>query len=111
MNTNEPVTGHRTQIYLPESLYRQIIEKANKEDISMAKMIRRIIEKSIGKEEKNAKMDKDKAWKEFFKLAGIAKTNIKDISINHDKYLGDALYEDMMEKREKYMKNRRKRKA
>lgn len=102
MNTNEPVTGHRTQIYLPESLYRQIIEKANKNDVSMAKMIRSIIEKSIGQEEKKAKIDKEKAWKEFFNLAGIGKSNIRDLSTNHDKYLADDLYEEMMEKRKEY---------
>lgn len=111
MNTNEPVTGHRTQIYLPESLYRLIIEKANKEEISMASMIRKIIEKSIIKEEKKNKKNKDKAWKEFFRLAGIGDIGLTDISTNHDKYLGDALYEDMMEKRNKYMKEHNKRKA
>lgn len=73
----------------------------------MAQMIRRLIERSIGKEEKRVKKDKERAWKEFFKLAGIAKSNLKDLSTNHDKYLGDALYDEMMEKRGKYLKNHR----
>lgn len=102
MNTNEPVTGHRTQIYLPESLYRQIKESAQEEDISMARYIRKIIEKEISKTEKMDTQGKDNAWRDFFKLAGIGNSRIGDISINHDKYLAEALYDEYKEESKRY---------
>lgn len=108
MNTNEPVTGHRTQIYLPESLHRNIKEKARKEDVSMAQVIRKIIEKEMQTEKSNKDKNKEKGWNKLFAMAGIAKSSIRDFSIRHDEYLGDALYEEMMEKRKRYRKTRRK---
>lgn len=99
MNSTASVTEHRTQIYLPNWLYRQVKEKASKGDVSMAQFIRKILEKAV--QEKRSKNDKnkEKTWEKFFSMAGIADIKIKDLSTRHDDYLADVSYEEMMEKR------------
>lgn len=89
MNTNEPVTGHRTQIYLPISLYKQVKEKAQQEDISIAQFIRKIIEEEVEKKKTKQNQDKEKAWEKLFAMAGFIKSEPGDLSINHDKYLAE----------------------
>lgn len=83
----EPVTQHRTQLYLPASLYQKVKQRAKDKDISMAAFFRSLLEVEFRETEKEKAKMKDKAWKEFFKLAGIGKSGLKDISVKHDKYL------------------------
>lgn len=87
MASLEPVTQHRTQLYLSASLYQKVKQKVNEEGISMAEFFRSLLEAEFEKGKKRKKMVKKKAWQEFFKLAGIGNSGLKDISVNHDKYL------------------------
>lgn len=87
MASLEPVTQHRTQLYLPASLYQKVKQRVREEDISMAAFFRSLLEVEFRETKKKEEKVKDKAWKEFFKLAGIGKSGLKDISVKHDKYL------------------------
>ncbi len=74
----------RTQIYLPEELYREIGWLAKKEKKAKAQVIREAIEKKVEKKRGNA-------GETLLKLAAMAKKykwkGPKDLSTNHDKYL------------------------
>lgn len=74
----------RTQIYLPEDLYREIGWLAKKEKKAKAQVIREALEKEIEKKQGNA-------GETLLKLAAMAKKykwkGPKDLSVNHDKYL------------------------
>lgn len=74
----------RTQIYLPEDLYREIGWLAKKEKKAKAQVIREALEKEVEKKQGNA-------GETLLKLAAMAKKykwkGPKDLSVNHDKYL------------------------
>lgn len=74
----------RTQIYLPEDLYREIGWLAKKEKKAKAQVIREALEKEVEKKQGNA-------GETLLKLATMAKKykwkGPKDLSVNHDKYL------------------------
>lgn len=108
MNTTQPVSQHRTQVYFPDNLYRAVKERAKKEDMSIAKIIRQAVEKEIGKEERANQKEQDKAWKKLFKLAGIGKSGLHDLSVNHDKYLAEDLYREHLQQEREYRQWKRK---
>lgn len=94
-----PITQHRTQLYLPDFLYQRVRQLAQEKDISMAEFIRVLLEEKFKKAEKERKKAKEKAWKEFFQLAGIGKSGLKDISTAHDRYLAKDEIESWVEKK------------
>ena len=87
MDKMEPVSQHRTQLYLPASLYQKVKEKVKREGISMAEFFRSLLELEFEKERKKEKKNEEKAWNELFKLAGIGASGLKDVSTDHDHYL------------------------
>lgn len=74
----------RTQIYLPEKQYKELIQIAKRENTSMAQVIRLYIKTGLRKEE-----TVDKSGREvMLSLIGIAKgKGPKDLSTNLDHYL------------------------
>ena len=74
----------RTQIYLPEEQYKELIQIARRQDKPMAEIIRTYIKIGLKREETI-----DKSGREvMLSLIGIAKgKGPKDLSINHDHYL------------------------
>ena len=85
MNNLEPVTCHRTQLYLPASLYWKVKAKTKEENISFAEFMRQLIKKELEIKEKARERTKEKSWGRFLAAAGIGK-GPKDLSYNHDKY-------------------------
>jgi len=83
----QPVTQHRTQVYFPEDLFREIKKTSQKEDISIAEIIRRAVKKEIEVEGKmkTKEKEKKKVWKKFLASAGIG-SGPKDLSFHHDQY-------------------------
>lgn len=82
------VTSHRTQIYLPEELYKKAKKVAKKKDVSLAWVVRDAlsqyqVEKKSRKEEK--KKSFEEAKNEFLKLAGLF-SGPSDLAKNHDDY-------------------------
>ncbi len=90
MNNWQRVSERRTQLYLPDDIYKAVKEKGRKQGVSMAEIIRRSIEDSIPALKNKKKVDdkdKDKAWKELMKLSGMIKKGPKDMSYNISKYI------------------------
>lgn len=72
----------RTQIYLPEDLYREIDIVATKEKKPKAHIIRDALKKGL------AKKKQETIGEAFRRLTAIAvKGGPSDLSVNHDKYL------------------------
>ncbi len=76
---------HRTQIYLPKSLYQSIDLIAKREKKSKAEIIRSMLEATV--EKKLGQETLGDALERFSKHA--IKGLPTDLSINHDKYLYD----------------------
>ncbi|MDI6727823.1 MAG: CopG family transcriptional regulator [Thermodesulfovibrionales bacterium] len=78
------VAEKRTQVYFPMELYKKVEKKAKKESRSSAAIIREAVAQYLEKEE-----EKEIDWENdpIFKLAGIMKSGVGDLSVNHDYYL------------------------
>lgn len=77
----------RTQVYFPVDLYRRIEKQAKKESRSSASLIREAVGKYLAEaQEKEIDWENDP----FFKLVGIAKSGMRDLSTNLDHYLYGA---------------------
>lgn len=85
MSNLEAVTQHRTQLYLPASIYQKIKEKIKEENISLAEFVRKVLKKELEKEKKVAQKAKEKAWEKFLAASGIGR-GPKDLSYQHDRY-------------------------
>lgn len=78
------VAEKRTQVYFPEKLYRDVKKRAKAESKSLAAVVREAVQKHM--EEKKIDWENDP----IFKLVGIAKSGVTDLSVNHDHYLYGA---------------------
>lgn len=78
------VAEKRTQVYFPEKLYRDVQKRAKVESKSVAAVVREAVQKHIAEKEIDWENDP------FFKLVGIAKTGVRDLSTNLDHYLYGA---------------------
>lgn len=71
----------RTQIYLPQSMYQQLVAWARQQDLPMAEIIRMLVAKGL----------KERPQKTGHNLADLAKLNLtggpKDLSAKMDDYL------------------------
>lgn len=75
------VTKHRTQLYLDEHHYRYLVEQAEREGISLAEVVRRLIEEKL-----NRSIDYEK--NPFFELCRRRFSfGRKDGSVHHDDYI------------------------
>lgn len=77
------IAEKRTQVYFPFEMYKRIAKKAKKESKSVASVVREAVEKYVKEEDETIDWENDP----FFKIVGIANSGIKDLSVNHDKYL------------------------
>lgn len=75
------VSEKRTQVYFPEKLYREVRKRAKAESKSVAAVVREAVEKHL--KEKEIDWENDP----IFKAAGIIKSGVKDLALNHDHYL------------------------
>jgi predicted DNA-binding protein len=73
----------RTNLYFPKELHQRLKRLAKQEDISMAELVRQLVEKGV--KEKQKKMSGVETLLAMAKHAGDS--GIGDLAINHDKYL------------------------
>ena len=77
----------RTQVYLPQNIYEQIKERAEREGITMAHQIREALATYIVDVDDEARQyrieDDDPIWD----LIGIGHSGHADGSVNHNKYI------------------------
>ncbi len=89
MKQQQKVTDFRTQIYFPADLYFWIKQESRDNNVSMAQVIREIIEEKKQKErfKKSKKNKKKKQENELMELAGGLKGEPSDFSVNMGKYM------------------------
>lgn len=87
------VTQYRTQLFLDEDRYSWLKRMAVEGDSSIAEVVRRTIDEVRGKRQKLESSRKKNAYQDLLKLGGTISGGPKDVSVNHDKYLGDWIYE------------------
>lgn len=81
MSQTAKISGVRTQIYLPLSLYRRAKQHASARKVSLAAVVREAMEEKIGvNAEKTPPND-------LLQYAGMIKDEASDVSQNMDKYL------------------------
>jgi metal-responsive CopG/Arc/MetJ family transcriptional regulator len=78
------VAEKRTQVYFSMELYRKIEKRAKEESRSLASVVREAVEKYL-KEKDEIDWENDP----FFRAAGFIRSNVTDMSINHDAYIYD----------------------
>lgn len=97
----------RTQIQLDEASYELLRQKAHERRLSMAAVVREAVGQYLTEQPSRKRTLAD------FGIIGIAKGDQMDeywpISENHDAYLGDALYEEYLEKAEEFDRLRQSR--
>lgn len=93
------VSQHRTQLLLDEDRHRWLKDKAKGEGRSIAEVVRQTIDEAREKQQKKEQQQKKIAFRELIKLSGSIKGGLVDLSINHDKYLGEALYQEVIKNR------------
>ncbi len=77
----------RTQIYLRPEHHRALLEEAGRQGISLAELIRRIVEKHL--EQRN--ITKEVSRETYLRIVGIGTSGKTDVSERHDDYLAEAL--------------------
>ena len=97
------VTQHRTQMLLDTESYLWLKKRSREKEASIAQVVREVIHKERKKEERQKRKKYSQAYRELLSLAGsiTEKDGVNDVSVNHDKYLGDALYKEIVSKRRK----------
>jgi len=75
----------RTQVYLEPEQHRVLKREAAERGISLAELLRRIVEDHLRK---------DRSRKDFFKIVGLGRSGRSDVAAEHDRYLAEAISED-----------------
>jgi len=78
-------TQHRTQIYLPSSLYHQIKEMARVRNTSIAQIVRDALLRYTGSRVMTPHQEFARAKRAFLSLAGIG-SGPKNLARRHDAY-------------------------
>lgn len=72
----------RTQVYLTPKHHSYLKEEAEKQEIPVTELLRRILDDY---------MHQTRPKEEFLKIVALGRSNQSDISEHHDKYLAEAL--------------------
>jgi Arc/MetJ-type ribon-helix-helix transcriptional regulator len=73
----------RTQIQLEPETYEQVKARAAGLGCSISEVVRRSVVEFLSQSSKDTK------WKESLQTVGRYKSGLRDLSTNHDSYLGD----------------------
>lgn len=87
------VTQYRTQLLLDEDRYSWLRHQAASEGKSLAQTIREIVDVVRLQKQKNLEETQQKIYKQILSLAGKGKKGPSDVSVNHDKYLAEWIYD------------------
>jgi len=77
----------RTQVYLPQTTHRALVERAEKHGLTMAVQIRAALDEYLQRAqdaEEGVILQPDDP---IFKMIGIFDSGLPDIAVNHDHYL------------------------
>lgn len=76
----------RTQIQLSEEQHRRLKTIARQRGLSLAELIRRLIEHGLGGEA----LDRKRLYERASHLVGAFRSDVGDLAAHHDRHLGDA---------------------
>ena len=93
------VTQYRTQLLLDEDRYSWLRHQAASEGKSLARIIREIVDVVRLQKQKNLEQTQQKIYKQILDLSGKGKKGPADVSINHDKYLAEWIYNHKVRRR------------
>ena len=79
----------KTQIYLEPSQHHVLVEEARKHRISLAALIRNLIDEHL----RSVTSPVDRR-KELLKIIGLGSSGRTDVSVRHDQELGEILYDE-----------------
>lgn len=79
----------RTQIQLKETQATALKERAARENVSMAELIRRSVDMLMSTNE----LPGEARWRRALSAAGSVSSGLNDLAANHDKYLAEAYAE------------------
>lgn len=82
------VSEVRTQVYLPLQWHEQLRAYAKRRGVSLAQVFRDQVSDLV---KKDADVSKEKAWKEFRKMAGFIKGGPSDVSTRTGEYFAQAI--------------------
>mgnify|MGYP001442217326 CR=1 FL=1 len=77
----------RTQIQLTERQARELKKIAAREEISMAEVVRRAVDAKIREEVQE--IPRDERVRRAMSVMGKFHSGIRDLAVNHDKYLAE----------------------
>ena len=80
----------RTQLYLPQATYRALVERAQKQGLTMAEQIRDAVDEYLKRTEDEDEGVILRPDDPFFKMFGLFDSGIDDLGVNHDHYLYGA---------------------
>jgi len=72
----------RTQVYLTPEQHTSLKEEAQKQGVSLAGFLRRVVDEYL---------HQAKPKEEFMKIVALGRSGRRDVSEKHDKYLAEAL--------------------
>lgn len=87
----------RKQVQFTERQAARIKREAARRGVSESAVIREALDRGLG-----ATGPTDEQWERALAVAGIAKSGLPDLSIRHNEYYADGLYEEFVEKREEW---------
>lgn len=80
----------RTMVYLEYEQLQSLQKEARSQRISLAELMRRLVKEHLNKDRGVPKAPKDA----YLKIVGLGTSGKKDISENHDHYLGKAIFHE-----------------
>jgi hypothetical protein len=99
MSSSRIVSQHRTQLYLPTSLYQKVKYVAQERNISMAEFIRSTLEEKFSRMQYQQDKRRDYGWMKLRDAAGLGESGLSDVSEKHDDYLANGEVKSWKKKR------------
>lgn len=74
----------RTQVYFDREQHDRLLQEAKRRGISLAELLRRIVDQHLHAHPKPPR-------EAYLSIVGIAEDAARDVSVQHDRYLGESL--------------------
>ncbi len=92
----------RKQVQFTERQAARIKREAARRGVSESAVIREALDRGLGA----PAAPTDEQWDRAMAVAGIASSSLPDLATEHDEYLAEDLWNDMMEKRREWRRTR-----
>lgn len=97
----------RTQVYLVPSQHAALLEEARKLGVSLAGLIRKLVDEHFARRREDSSTPESRRAAAF-SIIGLGNSGPRDVSENVDRYLAEAIYDDVVKERRGGYKKRRR---